>query len=395
MKKSSVRRRVPAKREQGKGIFRVLARDTSTAARRGELRLAHGTVQTPVFMPVGTQATVKTLSSEDLESLGYDIILANTYHLYLRPGVDLLESSGGLHAFMSWNRCLLTDSGGFQVFSLSNRRQISEEGVTFSSHVDGARHLFTPEGVVRAQLRMGVDVAMCLDECPPYPVSEAAARDMMERTLRWAARCKAEWERAGEKNGRARTQLFPIVQGATYPDLRRESVRRTLELDLPGYAVGGLSVGEPRDVLLEMLEASVAGLPSDRPRYLMGVGKPEDLLEAVERGVDMFDCVWPTRNGRNGQAMTWKGPRNLRGSRYRADPGPIDPDCPCLACRRYSRRYLSHLFRAGEYLALRLVSLHNLAFMIDFLRQIQKSIENSNFAVFKKRFLEEYRPENE
>jgi len=405
---------------QTTSLFELKAADG--AARRGVLRLAHGTVQTPVFMPVGTQASVKTLSSDEVEDLGYEIILANTYHLFLRPGIDLLDRAGGLHNFMSWKRNILTDSGGFQVFSLANRRDVSEEGVVFSSHVDGTRHKLTPENVTRAQMRMGVDIAMCLDECPPYPVSEASARDMMERTLRWAERCKAEWlnqtEKAaltptlsrtqerekelaksfsfsplGEKvaEGRMRaTQLFPIVQGATYADLRRESARRTVALDFPGYAVGGLSVGEPRDVMRDMLEASVADLPADRPRYLMGVGRPEDMLDAVERGIDMFDCVWPTRNGRNGQALTWDGPVNLRNAPLREDDKPLDPACGCPACRRYSRRYIAHLFRAGEYLALRLVSLHNLAFMIEFMRCMQKSIEEARFGAFKVDFLSRY-----
>ncbi len=391
-----------------KSIYSVLSKDNGSCARRGELRLAHGTVQTPVFMPVGTQATVKTLSCEEVESLGYEIILANTYHLFLRPGIDLLEAAGGLHRFMSWNRCILTDSGGYQVFSLSNRRQVKEEGVTFASHVDGTRHLLTPENVAASQMRMGVDIAMCLDECPPYPVSEAMARDMMDRTLRWAKRCQAEMGRLrdGEKGRRGEgggvvslspslpvslsTRLFPIVQGGTYPALRKESAQRTVEMDFPGYAVGGLSVGEPREILGEMVEASVSALPFEKPRYLMGVGKPQDILEAVERGVDMFDCVLPTRNGRNGQALTWDGPRNIRNNQSRQEDGPLDSACSCSTCQRYSVQYLSHLFRAGEFLGLRLVSLHNLAFMVDFINQIRKSIEESRFVEFKKRFLERY-----
>ncbi len=378
-------------------IYKLLKKDTSSAARRGVVALSHGTVQTPVFMPVGTQATVKTLSSEDVESLGYEIILANTYHLFLRPGIDMLEQAGGLHKFMSWDRNILTDSGGFQVFSLANRRQITEDGATFSSHVDGARHVLTPENVVQSQLRMGVDVAMCLDECPPYPVTEASARDMMERTLRWANRCRDAWNQwTDEKKLSApATQLFPIVQGATYPPLRRESAERTIEMDFPGYAIGGLSVGEPRDVLFEMLKSSIAPLPEDKPRYLMGVGKPEDILEAVACGVDMFDCVLPTRNGRNGQALTWSGPRNLRNNRYRTDSGPIDPACSCPVCRRYSRRYLAHLFRSGEYLGLRLASLHNLAFMVDFMRKIRDAIESGSFGEFRTDFLKNYRSDND
>jgi queuine tRNA-ribosyltransferase len=349
------------------------------------LTLPHGVVETPVFMPVGTQATVKTLSAEDLEGLGYPILLANTYHLFLRPGIDLLERAGGLHGFMSWKGNILTDSGGFQVFSLANRREVTEEGVTFTSHVDGARHLLTPEIVTRAQVRMGVDVAMVLDECPPYPSGREETRAMMERTLRWAARCKAEWEKAPGP-----TLLFPIVQGATFRDLREESARRTVELDMPGYALGGLSVGEPRDIMAEMIEVGAAVLPPEKPRYLMGVGKPQDVLAAVERGVDMFDCVWPTRNGRNGQAMTFRGTVNLRSTKCREKTGPLDESCSCPVCRRYEVRYLAHLFRAGEYSALRFLSLHNLAFMIDFLDQIRDAVARSEFLNFKARFLSAY-----
>jgi queuine tRNA-ribosyltransferase len=356
----------------------------NAGARRGRLRLAHGTVETPVFMPVGTQASVKLLSAEDLEALDAEIILANTYHLWLRPGIDLLHKAGGLHTFMSWKRPVLTDSGGFQVFSLANHRTVDEDGVTFTSHVDGARHRLTPETVMDAQKRMGVDVAMCLDECPAYPSSETDARDMMERTLRWAERAKAAW------GGDEKTLAFPIVQGSTFPALRRESARRTVALDFPGYAVGGLSVGEPRDVMKAMLEESIAELPKDKARYLMGVGDPVDILEAVARGVDMFDCVLPTRNGRNGQALTWDGPINLRNNKFREDPGPLDPSADYAVTRRYSRQYIAHLFRAGEYTALRLLSLHNLAFMLDFTRQIRASIEEGRFADFKARFLARY-----
>jgi queuine tRNA-ribosyltransferase len=353
-------------------------------ARRGRLQLAHGTVETPVFMPVGTQATVKTLTADDLHGIGAEIILANTYHLWLRPGIDFLGRAGGLHKFMSWDRCVLTDSGGFQVFSLANHRDVDEDGVTFTSHVDGARHRLTPENVVQAQLKMGVDVAMCLDECPPYPTSEPEAREMMERTLRWAARAKKEWA------GAPSTRLFPIVQGSTFPSLRRESARRTVEMDFPGYAVGGLSVGEPRDVLLAMLEESIAALPKEKSRYLMGVGDPVEWIEAVARGVDMVDCVLPTRNGRNAQALTWDGPLNLRNGRFREDFSPPDAECGCATCRRYTRAYIAHLFRAGEYTALRLLSLHNLAFMLDFTRRIRTSIETGNFLEFKARFLARY-----
>ncbi len=353
------------------------------AARAGRLRLAHAEVETPVFMPVGTQASVKTLISEDLEGLGYNLILGNTYHLWLRPGMDLLAAAGGLHNFMSWKGGILTDSGGFQVFSLANRREISEEGVVFTSHVDGARHRLTPETVVDAQLRMGVDIAMCLDECPPYPCGESEAREMMERTLRWEARAQERWRASGATD---KTNLFPIAQGSTFPALRRESARRTAALGLPGHALGGLSVGEPREMLGDLIDASVAELPTDKPRYLMGVGRPEDMLTAVERGIDMFDCVWPTRNGRNGQAMTWDGPFNLKTNACRTDPRPLDENCGCPVCRRYTRRYLAHLFRAGEYAALRLLTLHNLAFMLDFTRSIRRAIVRREFSTFKKDF---------
>jgi queuine tRNA-ribosyltransferase len=356
----------------------------SGGARRGRLTLAHGPVETPVFMPVGTQATIKALDVRDMEELGAEIMLANTYHLWLRPGVDLLEASGGLHGFMTWKRNLLTDSGGFQVFSLSNHRVVDEDGVTFTSHTDGAQHRLTPENVVGAQKRMGVDIAMCLDECPPYPTSEADARAMMERTLRWAERAKAAW------GGDARTLVFPIAQGSTFPDMRRESARRTAALGFPGNAVSGLSVGEPQDVMLTMLEHSLSELPKDKPRYLMGVGDPVDIVESIARGVDMFDCVLPTRNGRNGQALTWEGPLNLRNNRFRTDQGPVDPECGCPVCKRHSRAYLAHLFRAGEYTALRLLSLHNLAFMLEFTRRIRVSIEEGNFSSFKDRFLARY-----
>ncbi|HMX42165.1 MAG TPA: tRNA guanosine(34) transglycosylase Tgt [Elusimicrobiota bacterium] len=369
--------------ERAPGHFELETNDG--AARAGRLTLAHATVETPIFMPVGTQATVKTLSADDLETLGYSFVLANTYHLWLRPGIDLLEKSGGLHAFMSWKGAILTDSGGFQVFSLANRRDVSEDGVSFSSHVDGARHRLTPETVVDAQLRMGVDVAMCLDECPPYPVAEADAREMMERTLRWTGRARERWA-ADDRRGK--TLLFPIVQGATFPALRTESARRTAALDFPGYAVGGLSVGEPRALLGEMIGASVRELPAAKPRYLMGVGRPEDVLTAVERGIDMFDCVWPTRNARNGQVMTWDGSYNVRVAALREDGRPLEPSCACPVCRRYTRRYLAHLFRAGETTALRLLTLHNLAFMLDFLRQIRRAIVRREFTEFKHAFLE-------
>jgi queuine tRNA-ribosyltransferase len=325
-------------------IFSVTHRDSTSKARAGVLSTAHGDIETPVFMPVGTQGSVKTLSSDDVWDMGYRIKLANTYHLFLRPGLELLQKAGGLHRFISWPGALLTDSGGYQVLSLAARCKITEEGAEFSSHIDGARCSLTPEIATNFQVAIGSDIAMCLDDCPPYPSLEKDARASLERTIRWAARCKEEWRRTENK-----TLLFGITQGAGFPELRKESASKTVELGFPGYAIGGLGVGEPRALTLELLEASLSPLPDAAPHYLMGFGQPEDMWDGVERGVDMFDCVLPTRNGRNGQAFTSTGRLNVPNAAYKEDFSPIDPECSCGVCKKYTRAYICHLFRAGDY----------------------------------------------
>ncbi len=334
-----------------------------------------------MFMPVGTQATVKTLSPADLAGLGVEIILSNTYHLYLRPGHELIREFGGLHGFMNWNRPVLTDSGGFQVFSLAELRKITEEGVTFQSHIDGgAKHFITPEVAIEIQEALGADIIMAFDECIPYPATRDYAQESLERTLRWARRCASAKRDAGQA-------LFGIVQGGMYPDLRKRSAEALVDIGFDGYAVGGLSVGETKPVMYEMIEASVPALPEDRPRYLMGVGTPEDLLEGVERGMDMFDCVMPTRNGRNGTFFTSFGKVVIRNAQYERDALPIDPECGCYTCANFSRAYLRHLFNAGEILALRLGTIHNLFFYLNLMRGIRSSIEQGRFAEFKKDFV--------
>jgi len=345
------------------------------------MQTSHGEVRTPVFMPVGTQATVKTLSPEDLKCVGAEIILSNTYHLFLRPGHDLIREFGGLHRFMNWNRPILTDSGGFQVFSLADLRKVTDEGVTFQSHIDGgAKHVITPEYAVEIQEALGADIIMAFDECIPYPATRDYAREALERTLRWARRCRE----AKKDTGQA---LFGIVQGGMYPDLRRESARALVDIGFEGYAIGGLSVGETKPLMQEMIEATVPSLPADRPRYLMGVGTPEDLVEGVDRGIDMFDCVMPTRNARNGTFFTSEGKLAIRNSRYERDHGPLDPACACYTCRTFSRAYLRHLFNAGEVLALRLGTLHNLSFYIRLMKDIRKNLDEGSFPEFKRSFL--------
>ena len=354
--------------------------DPASSARLGVIGTSHGEVKTPVFMPVGTQATVKTLSTDDLVSLGAEIILSNTYHLFLRPGHELIREFGGLHRFMNWNRPVLTDSGGVQVFSLAELRKITEEGVTFQSHIDGgARHFITPEVAIEIQEALGADIIMAFDECIPYPATRDYARESLERTVRWAGRC-AE---ARKDTGQA---LFGIVQGGMYRDLRTMSAEALVDIGFDGYAIGGLSVGETKPVMYEMLEASVPALPEDKPRYLMGVGTPEDLLEGVERGIDMFDCVMPTRNGRNGSFFTSFGKVVIRNAQYERDALPIDPECGCYTCLNFSRAYLRHLFNAGEVLALRLGTIHNLFFYLNLMRSVRSSIEQGRFTEFKKEF---------
>jgi queuine tRNA-ribosyltransferase len=334
-------------------------------------------VRTPAFMPVGTRATVKTVTPEEVVGIGADIVLANTYHLYLRPGHETIRALGGLHGFMHWDRPVLTDSGGFQVFSLAALNRVSDEGVQFQSHIDGSRHLFTPERVMEIERALGADVIMAFDECPPGQASREVAVAAHERTLAWLGRCRDRFAELVAEDGRASAQtLFPILQGSVFPDLRREAAHRTRELgDWNGYALGGLSVGEPKPAMHDMLEVVIPELPGGRPRYLMGVGYPEDLVEAIRRGVDMFDCVAPTRNGRNNAAwVTAEGQVNVKAARFRLDAGPLDPACDCYTCRHYSRAYLRHLAVAGEVLGLRLLSLHNLRFLVRLTEEARAAI---------------------
>jgi queuine tRNA-ribosyltransferase len=356
----------------------------SGAARTGSLTLPHGTVETPMFMPVGTQATVRTLSPADLKAIGAQIVLANTYHLHVRPGEDVIAQLGGLHKFMAWERPLLTDSGGFQVFSLEGFRKVDEDGVEFQSHVDGGRRTLTPERAIEIQWTLGSDIAMAFDHVIPGGADEATARDALDRTLRWLARCK---RRHDELSGRQtvrpsdRQTLWPIIQGGTLPALRTECLDRILELgSWTGIAIGGLSVGEPKDKMYQTIDVLESRLPATLPRYLMGVGFPADLVAAVERGVDLFDCVAPTRGGRNGSAYTPEGTVNIRNAAYRTDAGPLDPSCDCETCTTYSRGYLRHLFVSGELLGLRLLSLHNVRYLIRLAAEMRAAIQRGGDA---------------
>lgn len=364
--------------------YELIHQDRKTGARRGVIHTPHGDIQTPVFMPVGTQAAVKAMRPEQVRELGAEIILSNTYHLYLRPGHELIREAGGLHRFMNWNRAILTDSGGFQVFSLGQLRKITEEGVRFQSHIDGSRHILTPEKAVEIQNALGSDIMMAFDECAPYPADREYIRDSMERTLRWLERCKAA------HRNRERQSLFAIMQGGMYRDLRRECAERMVEMDFPGYAIGGLSVGEPKEQMLEILDDCVDYLPQDRPRYLMGVGTPDYLFEAVERGIDMCDCVEPTRIARHGLATTSRGRINIKNARFERDFGPLDPECDCYTCRNYSRAYVRHVFKAGEMMSAMLLSNHNLHFLINMMAEMRKAIEEDRFTEFKKEFYDKY-----
>jgi len=362
--------------------FTVTHRDSETKARIGLLETPHGTVETPVFMPVGTQGTVKGVTQGQLEELGGQILLANTYHLYLRPGEEAIRELGGLHRLMSWNRGILTDSGGYQVFSMKALRKIGDEGVEFRSHLDGSRHLLSPERAVEIQAALGSDIMMVLDECCEYPVSHPAAQKAMERTLQWAKRSQAAWRDLALRQEPSPGVLFGIVQGGAYPELRRECASRLAEMEFPGNALGGLSLGEPRPLTYELVAAAAELLPNDKPRYVMGVGLPEELPYYVAQGVDMMDCVLPTRNGRNGLLFTSQGRMHIRQVRYARDNRPIDDTCGCPACRRYSRAYLRHLFVAGEMLGGILNSCHNVFFYLDTMRRIRQTIAAGNFARF-------------
>ena len=362
--------------------FELQAECPVTSARAGLLHTAHGIIETPVFMPVGTQATVKGVLQRDLAGeLDAKIILANTYHLFLRPGHELIRQLGGLHRFMSWPRAILTDSGGFQVFSLSSLRKITEEGVVFRSHLNGDAHLFTPESTVDVQLAFGSDIMMVLDECPAYPVSHEAAGEAMRRTVRWAKTGYLHFMRTRDENATA-AALFPIVQGSMFPDLRAECAGELTTLNADGYAIGGLSVGEPRGLRLKMTEATAPLLPKDRPRYVMGVGMPDELPEYVARGIDMMDCVLPSRNARNGCLFTSIGRVLIKQARYREDPGPVDPACRCYTCQTHSRAYLRHLFQASEMLFSTLATLHNLTHYLDRMRQIRQAILGGTFSAY-------------
>ncbi len=349
----------------------------SGAARSGSLTLPHGTVETPVFMPVGTQATVRTLSPADLKAVGAQIVVANTYHLHVRPGEDVIAQLGGLHKFMAWERPLLTDSGGFQVFSLEGFRKVDEDGVEFQSHVDGGRRKLTPESAIEIQAKLGSDIAMAFDHVIPGGADEATARDALDRTVRWLERCK----RRHDALKTTEQTLWPIIQGGTLPALRTECLDRILQLGpWTGIAIGGLSVGEPKDKMYQTIDVLEARLPATLPRYLMGVGFPADLVAAVERGVDLFDCVAPTRGGRNGAAFTPEGTLNIRNAAYRTDDGPLDPSCDCETCTTYSRGYLRHLFVAGELLGLRLLSLHNVRYLIRLAAEMRAAIQRGGDA---------------
>lgn len=363
--------------------FKFIKKDSHSKARLGKITTPHGQVNTPVFMPVGTQATVKAMTPEELKDIGVEILLSNTYHLYLRPGHELIKNMGGLHKFMHWDRPILTDSGGYQIFSHSELRTIKEEGAYFQSHLDGSRHFLSPEKAVEIQESLGADIIMCLDECPPYPATRDYTISSMELTHRWARRCK---EKYGQGRGQEKQALFGIIQGGMFKDLRKQSAEEITKIGFDGYAIGGLSVGEDKILMYEMVDATVPFLPDDKPRYLMGVGTPEDLVECVERGVDMFDCVMPTRNARNGTLFTKYGKLGIRNAQYANDPNPVEDGCGCYACRNYSRAYLRHLFAANEILAARLGTTHNLYYYINLMQDIRKAIEGNTFKDFKNSF---------
>ncbi|MFH1549193.1 MAG: tRNA guanosine(34) transglycosylase Tgt [Planctomycetota bacterium] len=363
--------------------FRIISQDSTTAARTGVLTTAHGEVATPAFMPVGTQAAVKTLSPEQIKRTRIQIILGNAYHLKIRPGEDVIEAAGGLHRFMNWDRPILTDSGGYQIFSLAQMTKISDRAASFQSHIDGARITLSPEDAVELQRRLGTDIAMVLDHCVGYPCERGLVEDAMRRTLLWARRSLDVRRGAGQ-------MLFAITQGGVYPELREECTKQLVGMNFDGYAVGGLSVGEPKEKTAEVVALSAALLPPDKPRYLMGVGFPEDILNAVEMGMDMFDCVLPTRNARNGEAFTSTGRLKIRNSEHKASDKPMDEECDCYCCRNFSRAYLRHLFQAGEILGLTLLTEHNVRFYAKLTAGIRATVARGNFAGFKQEFLAKY-----
>lgn len=367
--------------------FELLKVDPFSRARRGRLITRHGIVETPIFMPVGTQATVKAMTPDELHSVGAQIILGNTYHLFLRPGLEVIQHFGGLHRFMSWNRPILTDSGGFQVFSLAKLRRITEEGVHFNNHIDGSPCFLSPEIATEIQVTFGSDVAMAFDECTPYPCEEKYAADSLERTLRWARRCRTWITAQHFEHG---PLLFGIVQGATYRELREKSARTLVEMEFDGYAIGGVSVGEPESEMMSAIESSEPFLPAMRPRYAMGLGTPAQIVEMVARGVDMFDCVLPTRLARNGTAFTEIGTINLKNNPYRLDERPIEEECACATCRIFTRGYIRHLVKAEEILGLRLITIHNLHFYLNLMDRIRTSLDDGSFPSFRERFVANY-----
>ncbi len=363
--------------------YELIAQDPATGARAGLLHTPHGTFKTPMFMPVGTQATVKTVTPDELEEMGAQIILGNTYHLFLRPGTELIAEAGGLHDFMNWHKGILTDSGGFQVFSLGDTRKIKEEGVYFRSILDGSKQFLSPEVATRAQEELGSDIAMAFDECIPYPAEYDYAKKSTERTTRWAERCL----KAHTRKDRG---MFGIIQGGMYKDLRKQSAAEIISLPFDGFAIGGLSVGEPHDLMYEILEHTTQYMPVNKARYLMGVGTPDCLVEGVARGVDMFDCVFPTRVARNGMAMVHSGRMNMKNKQYERDFTPIEEGCQCYTCRHFTRAYIRHLYKAEELLAFRLITIHNLFFLLQFMRDMRQAIIDGNFGDFRESFMAGY-----
>jgi queuine tRNA-ribosyltransferase len=371
-------------------MFTLIRQDKNTKARLGVLTTTRGEIDTPCFMPVGTQGTVKTLSPKEREEASAQMMLSNAYHIFLRPGIEVIKKAGGLHRFISWNKSILTDSGGYQIFSLALLRKVSDEGVEFQSHIDGTRHFLTPEDIVRIQIDLGSDVMMPLDECVHYPCAKDYARLAMERTVNWARRSKSAVSSQLSAVSRKQHLLFGIVQGATYEELRKECAEKLIGLDFDGFALGGVSVGEPKNLMYNITDFSASLLPQDKPRYLMGVGLPEDIVEAVGCGFDMFDCVVPTRYGRNGTAFTSDGKLTIRNAPYIEDFMPLDKNCGCYTCKNFSRAYLRHLFNSAEILGMRLVSLHNVYFYLELMYKIREAIGENKFAEFKKKFLSQY-----
>jgi len=364
--------------------YELLHQCKQTGARRGVIHTPHGDIQTPVFMPVGTQATVKSMTPEELKEVNAQIILSNTYHLFLRPGHELVKEAGGLHSFMNWDRPILTDSGGFQVFSLGQLRKISEEGVEFQSHLDGSKKFLSPEKAIEVENALGADIAMAFDECCPYPSTYEYTKKSMERTTRWAERCKKAHTRSKDQG------LFGIIQGGFYKDLRKQSAEDLIKLDFPGYAIGGISVGEPKEEFLEILKYTTPLMPENKPRYLMGVGTPDYLIEAAIAGIDMCDCVLPTRIARHGTALTSQGKVVVRNGTYEHDFSKLDPECDCYTCKNYTRAYIRHLIKTNEILGIRLLSIHNIKFLTGLMDKVRIEIENDNLANFRDEFYRKY-----